>query len=189
VEVYTPVVRAYCFQRRLQESDADDIVQDVMTSISKSIQSFEYNPEKGRFRAWFGTIVANRIKTVIARTSRNNSHICSEHSGERTAGLDLVESNAYADPDSSWVEIFSSRVLRVACQRIRGEFSENAWTCFEETWLNRQQASKISDVLGIPIHTVYVNKSRVLKRLKVEVGLLADDAPFLDNADDKLNSP
>ena len=32
--------------------------------------------------------------------------------------------------------------------------------------------------MGIPVHSVYVNKSRVLKRLENEVRILAEDVPF-----------
>ena len=181
VDVYTPVIRAYCFQRRLQDNDTDDIVQDVMTSISKSIHSFNYDPAKGKFRAWFGTIVANRIKSLLAKNSRKNSREISRPfcNGAANPEFQAIE---YVDPDTSWVEIFSSRVFRVACRRIRDEFSDQVWSCFEETWLNRRPAAYVSDRLEIPIHTVYVNKSRVLKRLKIEVRLLADEAPVLDVA-------
>ena len=43
------------------------------------------------------------------------------------------------------------------------------------TWLNNQPAAEVALILGLPIHTVYVNKSRVLKQLEAEVRALADD--------------
>ena len=173
LEVYTPIVRTYCFQRRLQEADVSDIVQDVMSQIVKLIREFEYDPAKGKFRAWFGTITANRIKTFINRKSRN------EKTHGETDSPTPIEN--YSDPDSDWIAIFSDQVYQTACSRIRPVFQDTTWECFEATWLRNETAAEVATAMGIPVHTVYVNKSRVLKRLENEVRILAEDVPFRDD--------
>ena len=107
LDIYTPVVRTYCFQRRLQEADVSDIVQDVMSRVVKLIRDFDYDPAKGKFRAWFGTITANRIKTVINRKSRTETA-----QGETDSPSPLEN---YSDPDSDWIAIFSDQVYQIAC--------------------------------------------------------------------------
>ena len=174
VEIYTTIIRDYCFQRRLQKNDIDDLVQEVMTAVSKSIRTFEYDPQKGRFRAWLGTITANKINSFLAKQARRN--------GQKTkmfeSAIASVEFDGCSDPDSEWVAIFSDRIFKIACATVRPQFSDQQWQCFEASWLNKTPANEIAESLGIAVHLVYVNTSRVLKKLEAEVRVLAEDTPI-----------
>ena len=92
--------------------------------------------------------------------------------------MESTRSENYTDPDSDWIAIFSERVLEAAVSRVRNEFAESTWACFEATWLKRQPTAEVAEALTIPIQSVYVNKSRVLKRLETEVRRLAEDTPL-----------
>jgi len=98
--------------------------------------------------------------------------VSADHNGK------LALPDHYVDPDSDWVRIFSERVLRSACDRIRKDFSDKTWSSFEATWVRNQNAGDVANKIGIPVHSVYVNKSRVLKRLESEIRMLADDMPI-----------
>lgn len=168
LDVYSPIVRSYCFQRKIQYADIDDITQDVMTSVSNAIRNFEYDPSKGRFRAWFGTVTANRIKSFLGKKNRSELPQTNEDSS----------SDQYADPDTDWIDIFSERILRLACSQIQADFADSTWSSFEATWIRNESAADVAKSLGIQVHAVYVNKSRVLKRLEAEVRMLAEDMPI-----------
>ena len=142
-----------------------------MSRVAKQIRNLNYDPKKGRFRAWFGTVTVNQINTHFAKEKRRDQALEPNGKGEPAF---------YQDPDDHWVQIFSQQVFATACQRIRGEFRELTWTCFEEAWLKNLPPSEIAQELGIRVHAVYVNKSRVLKRLEQEVQLLAEDLPLND---------
>jgi len=167
--LYSPVVRIYCRRRGIQEADVDDLVQDVMASVSNAIRNFEYDPSRGKFRSWFGTITANRVKTFL--TKRNNKG----HGGPLLPETFVLQQISDRNADSDWNEVFCQEVLRSACERVRPNFESATWLSFEMTWLNNQPAAEVALLLGLPIHTVYVNKSRVLKQLEAEVRVLADD--------------
>ena len=163
------IVKDYCFQRRLSEADTDDVVQEVMRKVSASIKSFEYDPKRGRFRAWLGTVAANTIKSHFKRAGRR---VQAPQQSEPSNQIDHVK-----DPDSAWVEIYSERIFRLACNRVKPNFNAVTWKCFEETWIHQKSADQVAQFLEIPIHSVYVNKSRVLKKLEAEVQFLAGDLP------------
>lgn len=186
LDLYTTIVRDYCYQRKLQTADVDDIVQDVMAAVTKTIRSFDYDPSKGRFRAWLGTITANTIKTHLTRESRRRNKTI-KTKPEEYANPNIGIPFQCSDPDSKWVEIFSERIFSVACARIRHNFSLVAWECFEATWLRNESASEIATKLGISVHSVYVNKSRVLKCLESEIQILAEDLPVTSQTDRYCN--
>ena len=56
-EVYTPLLYAYCQKRSISPADTSDIIQEVMRAVAGAIQSFDYDPSKGRFRGWLFTIL------------------------------------------------------------------------------------------------------------------------------------
>ena len=64
-------------------------------------------------------------------------------------------------------------------QRLRPDFEEATWRIFERAWVQGQAAPQVSRDLGVPIESVYIAKSRVLKRLRIEVVTLAEDYPLL----------
>lgn len=174
LSIYSIIIKDYCFQRRLSQSDTDDITQEVMKTVSKAIQSFEYNPSIGRFRAWLGTITANTIKTHQMREARRRNG--QNESSPESVDIPLTEQ--CVDPDSAWVEIYSERIVRVGCSQIRHQFSDKTWKCFELSWIENEPAASIAAQLQIPIHSVYVNKSRVLQKLETVIRHLADDLPL-----------
>jgi len=166
--VYSPVIRSYCRRRGIQATDIDDIAQEVMAAVSKAIQSFEYQPKKGKFRGWLATVTANKLRNFA-----NKSTIEQEKFVEYLNQLANTP-----DSDSQWTELFMQQVFKAASDQVKQEVEDTTWQCFERAWIDGQPAAEIAEQLGLPIHTVYVNKSRVLKRMENEFRMLSDDYPF-----------
>ena len=58
VELYTPVIRAFIGARGdVEPSDVDDVVQEIFVRLVDILRAGRYRPEKGRFRAYLGTMV------------------------------------------------------------------------------------------------------------------------------------
>jgi RNA polymerase sigma factor (sigma-70 family) len=166
-EVYGPVIRGYCLRRGLQEADAADVTQEVLAQVVRSIGSFDYQPGRGTFRAWLGTVTRNRISRFF---EVNGRHVRSA-GGHRSA-----EQIATAGEDPEWSAEFHARILEAALARIRCEFEPTTWNAFVQVWSGDQPAPLVAKSLGIKIDAVYVAKSRILRRLRDEVLALADDS-------------
>ena len=169
VDVYAPLVYAYCRRRGLQEADAADVAQDVMTEAARCLPTFEYRPERGRFRDWLGTLTRRRLARFFGANSRR-----------KTVG-DAALEGAAAPPDAEWVEEFHGRMLHVGLERVRPRFEAATWRAFEMTWLEDRPPAEVARDLGLPVEAVYVAKSRALKALREVILELADDVPRLDD--------
>jgi RNA polymerase sigma-70 factor (ECF subfamily) len=168
VEIYGPVIRSYCRRRGLQPTDADDVVQEILSIITRTIGSFEYEPGRGRFRDWIGTITRNKIARFYQTKGRQASGIGPDASN-------LLEAVA---EDPEWSANLHARILEVALVRIRGNFEPSTWEAFERIWCLGLPALEVAKTLGMTIDSVYTAKSRVLRRLREEVLALADDLPL-----------
>jgi RNA polymerase sigma factor (sigma-70 family) len=174
VETYTPLVYAYCRRRGLQASDVADVTQEVMAQVLRSIPDFTYQPQRGRFRDWLGTITRTKLARFLSRNAR-----AGKGEGGDARAEELTWQVEAPESDTLWTEGFHARVLEVAMKRARPDFQEVTWTIFERAWVRGQAAPEVARELGVPIESVYIAKSRVLKRLRTEVVTLAEDYPPL----------
>jgi RNA polymerase sigma-70 factor (ECF subfamily) len=167
VDVYAPLVYSYCRRKGLQEADASDVTQEVLTQVARCIPGFSYDPARGRFRDWLGTVARRRL----IRFFEGRSHAA-------RAGAVRVDDLAAPEVDSDWSEEFHARVLQVALEQTRPHFEAATWRAFELVWLEDRTPAAAAAELGVPIEAVYVAKSRALKALRAVVLELADDLPL-----------
>lgn len=168
--VYGPLVKGYCRHHGLQDADADDVSQEVLLRVARAIGSFEYDPARGRFRDWLGAVARNAVRRAANR----------DRTAARGTGADdrpELDGAATAEPDPEWVARYQAGLLAAACDRARPHFEPHTWAAFERVWRDRVSAAEVAAELGLPIHAVYVAKSRVVKRLRDELVFLAEDMP------------
>ena len=72
VELYTPVIRQFVSVRDdVGDTDADDVAQEIFVRLVDVLRAGAYKPEKGRFRAYLGTMVRrlliDRHRRALAR--------------------------------------------------------------------------------------------------------------------------
>ncbi len=172
VEIYGPLIYAYCRRQMLAETDAADVSQEVLTRLAKAIHSFEYQPEKGGFRKWLGTITHNELARFYKKRQRV---VRCQPAADEHFEVDSLPGQ------SDWSEHFQASVLNMALGRIEPEFDRVQWDAFQQVWIEDVSAKAVAEALSIPIEKIYVAKSRILKRLREEILLLSEDLPIVDS--------
>jgi RNA polymerase sigma factor (sigma-70 family) len=167
VDTYTPLVYRYCRRKGLQDADAADVAQEVLTEVARCIRRFEYQPERGRFRDWLGTIARRRLARFLERKGRGPAA-----GGDSVGGLT-------AQPEAEWTDEFNSHLMALALERVRPRCEPATWAAFSRVWLDDRPAAEAAQELRLPIEAVYLAKSRVLKRLREELLSLAEDLPHV----------
>jgi RNA polymerase sigma-70 factor, ECF subfamily len=168
VDRYTPLVYGYCRQRKLQESDARDVTQNVFFAVSRAMETFEYDCNRGRFRSWLGTITCREIRRYLSWVNRlwNEDH-----------EAPLPGSERHRDLESEWESAFMTHLFHAALRKVRPAFPAEIWEAFERTWLRDEAPGDVAQQLQHSTAWVYKAKFRVLKRLREEVAMLAEDTP------------
>ena len=119
--IYQPVVFRMARRRGLQDADAQDVLQQVFLSISKSIEGWIPGDLQPPFRAWLTTIARNAITKALTRRPRDAA----------TGSTSMVELlDAQPDPQATTAEILAEarkELIRWATEQIRSEFSEATW--------------------------------------------------------------
>jgi RNA polymerase sigma-70 factor (ECF subfamily) len=170
VDVYAPLFYRWCRRRGLQDAD---VTQEVLAQVVRSIRTFEYQPERGRFRDWLGTVARGKLVRWYEKRRPEVSGTATTDTFDPLAGA------GGPGVEAEWAAEFHACVLQAALRRIRPSFEPSTWRAFELTWLENRPAADTAREAGLPIGAVYVAKSRVLKRLRDEILLLAEDLPQL----------
>jgi RNA polymerase sigma-70 factor, ECF subfamily len=171
VTIYAPLVYQYALRHGSQDADAADLTQDVMVDVARAIRSFEYQPEKGRFRHWLLTVTRHRLVRFNEQKARRP---------ERACEIEVLEALEDDRADVEWDDAFNARVLRVAMQRIQPSFEPFTWRAFECVWVEHRSAAEAAQELSLRIEQIYIAKSRVLKRLSEEVHQIVEEFSWLD---------
>lgn len=160
-EVYSPMLYDYCRRKGLQPNDCSDVVQEVLIRVAKGIRSFDYDRSKGRFRGWLSTIVHREISRF--KTSSPNKP-------------SVEQQPEISSDEVSWGEYFQAYVMRVALERCQQHFSPETWLAFSRVWLNSESPKSVAAKMNRNLDFVYLSKSRVLGRLRLEVEMLAEES-------------
>ncbi len=160
VEIYTPLLYAYCQKREINTTETADIVQEVFRSISMAIQGFDYDPTKGRFKAWLFTVLRNAISAHFRKASR------APMTSTKTQLIERLEAEPDGEETHNWDRDYQVRLLHWALDKIKPEFSEQAWTIFTETALKERAPEEVANDLGMKKNAVTVTKYRVMQRLR-----------------------
>ncbi len=167
VNRYGPKIYGWCRRYRLQEADATDVTQDVLTKLVKAMREFDYDPVRGSFRGWLKTVTNNAIRDLAQGWSRP---------GRGSGDSQVLESlAAIAAPDaladlSREIEAETEReMLREAELRVRLRVKPHTWQAYHLTVIERQPAAEAAGSLAMPVSEIYVAKSRVIKLLREEI--------------------
>jgi len=169
-ELYEPLIERWVRPHVAQRADAEDLVQEVMTTLVRELPGFDHNERPGAFRAWLRTITIHRLRAYWEKRDARSAIAGAPDLREALAQL--------ADPTSalseSWDEEHDRHVTKTLLKSIRLEFQPATWRAFERQVHDGQPASDVAQELGISVNAVLIAKSRVLKRLREKAAGLVD---------------
>ncbi len=178
VKLYSPLVYYWCRESGLPQADLQDVFQDVFHTLACKIEKFR-PIENGTFRGWLRTITRNKMTDHFRKTGREPKPIGG------TAALHYLEQfpNA-AEPNSAanhsdippGEQEIQHGILCQALENVRDSFAEQTWKAFWMVAIEGREANDVALDLSMRPGTVRVAKSRVLKRLRLEIGDTMDDA-------------
>ena len=172
VNLYSPLVYYWCKESGLPEPDLHDIFQEVFHTLARSIKKFRVI-ENGSFRGWLRTLTRNKLNDHFRKSGREPRPI-----GGTEALLYLEQfpdtserhsTSNHAEALPSEMEIQHS-VLCQALANVRHHFAEQTWKAFWMVVVDGRETNDVAKDLAMRPGTVRVAKSRVLKRLRLEIG-------------------
>src|SRR4051812_37054509 len=169
VRHYGPRIYAWCAAWGMQDSDARDVVQNVLLNLAVRLRDFEYDPGRS-FRAWLKTLTRHALHDFRKAQQRFG-----QGSGDSLV-LDRLENVVARDDLARRLDdAFDQELLREAIARVRLRVEPHTWEAFrllaQENWSGADAARQ----LRMKVATVFVARSKVMRMLRDEVAKLDHD--------------
>ena len=153
-------------QHGLQVTDAQDVVQQVVISVSQAVSGWQPDGRQASFRRWLFTIArASALKFVEHGKRRIHS---SRRGRGGTDALKLL--NSLPEPAGHTVAEFDheyrTQVFQWAAEQVQAEVRESTWQAFWRTCVLQQPIAEAAEQLGTNPGNIYVARSRVIARLR-----------------------
>ena len=174
VELYAPLVMFWCRRQNVPEEDCADIFQEVFQSVATNIAQFHKRESGGTFRGWLRMITRNKVLDHY----RNQQKIPRAAGGTEaySALMRIPHDDVHIEDeieDDTEKDATASLVHRALAQ-IKPSFKDQTWRAFWRFAVDDVSAKEVADELSMSPGAVRVAKSRVLQRLRSELGDLID---------------
>jgi RNA polymerase sigma-70 factor (ECF subfamily) len=172
MSMYRPLVSYWCRRGGLQGYDAEDVCQDVFSSVAKSIVRFQKLNPGDSFRGWLRTITRARVADFVRRTTNTPRSPGGDEAHQFLSQLSEPVRNEETDPGER--EAYRD-VFRQALEMVRSGVENRTWQAFWRTTVDELNATEVADELGMTSAAVRKAKSRMTIRLRIELGPLLDE--------------
>jgi RNA polymerase sigma-70 factor, ECF subfamily len=168
VTLYAPLVRHWCWQSGIPEHEIPDLSQEVFAVVASSLSKFQADRPGTRFRAWLRGIARHKLQEHARR--RGELAMGGTDAQKRLQQIPAPADELELDLSESPGDIAS--LYQRALSQVRDQFEDRTWTAFWEVAVANRSPVEVALELGVTANAVRQAKSRVLRRLKEEMGEL-----------------
>jgi RNA polymerase sigma-70 factor (ECF subfamily) len=161
---YRPRLLAWCARAGLQDADAEDLTQDILTKVALHVRQFAYDAGKD-FSGWLHTVWRNGwLDSLRQRTP-----------GGRGSGDSAVYEKLrnLPGPADCLEEEFQREVLHEALARVRPLVKPRDWDIFHELVFGGKTGTEVAGARGLTLAAVGMIKLRVQRKVSQEVACLS----------------
>jgi RNA polymerase sigma-70 factor (ECF subfamily) len=169
IGLYRPLVIFWCGRGGVRPADAEDVTQEVFAAAAGSLPRFHRDQPGDTFRGWLRGIARH---CVLLHFRKNRGRTQAEGGSAAWQVLQAVVDPLAGADDGEEVEV--SLLYRRALDLVRGEFEDGTWQAFWLTAVEGRSPAALAADLAMSPAAIRKAKSRVLRRLKAELGDLID---------------
>ena len=160
VSIYRPLIIRVAIAKGLQHADAEDLAQDVLGTVRRSLSTFE-SQGLGSFRGWLFQITRN---LVVNHLTRSKGPI---GSGDSNIQDLLLQQPERTDETAGLFDLELRRhQLDTAAREVQPSVEPATWQAFWMTAVEGKPISEVALQLGKSEGAIRMAKCRVLARLQ-----------------------
>jgi RNA polymerase sigma-70 factor (ECF subfamily) len=171
-DTYWKLIYRVALKAGLTETEAQDVVQETMVSVSKHMPAFKYDPAIGSFKAWLLKLTRWRILDQFRKRGPLQHQSLSQDTATGTRTVDKVVDPKSQDWDAVWNLEWEQTVLEAALLKVKRRVDPQKFQIFD-LYVNKEwSAARVAEAFGVSIDQVYLAKHRVTEAIKQEVSRL-----------------
>ncbi len=150
----------------LRDEEAQDVVQETVISVAKTIEGFQYDRERCTFKSWLVHLTKCRIADHLRKRARRvpTQPLLNGNGDGSGDGDDLL--NQIPDPasqtlDTIWEEEWRNNLLAAALDAAKEKVSPEQFQIFHSHVVKGWPVKQVTKALGANAGQVYLAKHRV----------------------------
>ena len=170
-DLYHRLVRSVALKAGLSQIDAEDVVQETFFKVSKSIQKFEYDPSKGRFRSWLCLITKQQVANHYRKARKLPELPAFWNEDPDEPHVDIP------DPTNNWEAIWEAEdrkhTIHLALTRLKTKVKSKPYQIFLAHCIKGMDVKEVANIMEVSANEVYLAKSRVMPLFEEEIQALS----------------
>jgi len=171
-ETYWKLIYHTSIKAGLTDAEAQDVVQETVLSICKSMRTFEYDARNGSFKAYLLKLTQWRIKDQIRKRQKSIQSIPSRETSTGTSTIERLPDPGSLSLEAAWDEEWEKNLLDAAVERVKRKVNPHHYQVFDLYVLQKWPVSRISKALKIGPGKIYLIKHRISGMIKKEITYL-----------------
>ena len=168
-QIYRQLIYSMAIRAGLTEPEAEDVLQETLISVAETIQAYQYDRKRCRFKSWLGHLTQKRIADCYRRRSREQPMAPRQKGeGSGTAPLERVPDPDSLNLDAVWEEEWRQKLMEAAIRKVKGQVNAEQYQMFDLYALRQMPVRKVAAALGSSVGRVYLAKHRITGLIKKE---------------------
>lgn len=163
--IYNAAVKA-----GLTDAEAQDVVQETVISVLKSMPGFDYEAENGSFKNWLLRLTGWRIVDQLRKRQRDiEPPKYRSRTSTSTATAERVADPASLRLEATWDEEWERNLLEAAIERVKRKVDSKQYQLFDLYVFKKWSVSRVAQTLKVNPGRVYLAKHRINNLIKKEI--------------------
>ena len=167
-DTYWKLIYGVARKTGMSDAEAQDVVQETMTSVAKHMPGFHYDPAVGSFKAWLLKLTRWRIIDQV----RKRPPVALQSLSEGTGTVECVIDPESQMLDQLWDAEWEKNLLDAAVATVKRKLDPQKYQIFD-FYVNKDwPAEKVAERFQTSVDQVYLAKHRITEMIKAEVARL-----------------
>jgi RNA polymerase sigma-70 factor (ECF subfamily) len=173
--IYRKLIFSMAARSGLSPQESEEVVQETVISVAKTIPDFDYDPARCSFKSWLRHLAQKRIADHFRKRSRERTmRYSGPNETGKTSAMERVPDGNAASLDAIWEDEWQKELLNAAIVRVKDQVGAEQYQMFDFYVLKKMSVEKVAKVLGSNTARIYLAKHRITKLLKREIGRLEE---------------
>lgn len=167
-DTYWKLIYGVASKAGLSDAEAQDVVQETLLSVAKTMPGFNYNPEIGSFKSYLLTLTRWRILDQLRRRGQFPS-VKQDHDLTRTEFVEQLIDSSGCEFQRVWDQEWETNLLNAALEKVRRRANPKHFQLFDLYVRKGWSVQEVTQTMEVSVHQVYTAKSRIASMLKKEI--------------------
>ena len=168
-DLYGKLVFGFAIKAGLTETEAQEVVQDTLIAVAKTLPPFRYDPKVCSFKTWLLNLSRWRVTDLLRKRMPGLHRPASPDEGTaRTATIERVPDTAGVELEKIWDREWQTVLLEAVVEKVKRQVDLKQWQIFDLYVLKEWSPRDVAQALGVSAARVYLVKHRISALLKRE---------------------